>query len=240
VPRPPRPPTEGCLVHVFDHAAGSDPLFRDAPDRRIFLALLGETATTHGLDLLAWCLMGNHTHLLVRDRRGNLPAALRELKARYAATHNRRHGRFGPLFSGRYGARHVLDESHLLHAVRYVLLNPVAAGLVDHPSGWQWSSYGVSMGLEPAPAWSAAAEVTGMFARGEEEGRARLRAFVEEGIGRRPFDFRAAEKQGRRESTARVAKATAAERRAPSGSGRRGSWSDAGGCRQEGRGESRR
>ena len=100
----------------------------------------------------AYCLMGNHYHLLLETPDGNLSLAIRQLNGVYAQSFNRRHGRVGHLFQGRFESRLVEKETYLLAVSRYIVLNPVRANMVPHPSHWQWSSYRAHAGcVKPPP-----------------------------------------------------------------------------------------
>ncbi len=99
----------------------------------------------------AYCLMGNHYHLLLETPDGNLSLALRQLNGVYAQGFNRRHDRVGHLFQGRFGSSLVERETHLLEVSRYIVLNPVRADIVASPSDWQWSSYRAHTGRATPP-----------------------------------------------------------------------------------------
>jgi putative transposase len=101
----------------------------------------------------AYCLMGNHYHLVMQTRRANLSRLMRHINGIYSQAYNRRHGLVGHLFQGRFKAIHVDRDSYFLEVCRYVDLNPVRAGLVDEPSDWSWSSYRAHVGLASAPEW---------------------------------------------------------------------------------------
>ena len=116
------------------------------------LALLDHvTAKTSSWKVLAYCLMPNHVHLVVEAEVAELSDAMRRLNGGYAQRFNRVHGYRGHLFQGRFHSRPVLDEGHLPESIRYVVLNPVRAGLCERPEHWRWSSYRASVGLAPTP-----------------------------------------------------------------------------------------
>jgi len=85
--------------------------------------------------------MGNHYHLLIETPGANLSSFMHRLQAGYTIRHNRRHGKSGHLFQGRYKAIVVDKDGYLLELSRYIHLNPVRAGLVEKPGDWEWSSY---------------------------------------------------------------------------------------------------
>ncbi len=95
--------------------------------------------------------MTDHYHLLVETPHGGLSRGMQYLNGVYTERFNRRHGRVGHLFQGRFTAILVKKESHLLEVARYVVLNPVRAGMVRDPGDWRWSSYRATAGLAPVP-----------------------------------------------------------------------------------------
>ena len=93
----------------------------------------------------AYCLMSNHFHLLFETPKPNISSGMQRLKCGYAEYFNGRHSLEGHLFKQRFGSRLIETERHWLETLRYIALNPVRAGLCEHPSDWPWSSFfGVS------------------------------------------------------------------------------------------------
>lgn len=101
--------------------------------------------------------MGNHFHLLVETAEGNLPSGMRYLGGVSTQHVNRRHKLVGHVFQGRYKAVPVQKESHLLELARYLVLNPVRAGMVKSAQEWHWSSYHWTVGQALPPPWMNAA-----------------------------------------------------------------------------------
>ena len=140
--------------------------------------------------LHAWVLMTNHYHLLLETPDANLARGMRQLNGTYSQAFNRRHDRVGHLFQGRYKSILVERESHLLELVRYVVLNPVRAGMVRSPAEYRWSSYEETAGLRRAATWLKVDWTLGQFGQRREAARLRFRAFVSEGrsAAYRPWD----------------------------------------------------
>jgi putative transposase len=131
-------PPEG-LYHVTARGAGRIRIFRDDEDRRTFLALLGKTVRRNDWICHAFCLMGNHYHLLVETQLGCLSTGLHWLNALYARGFNDRHGRWGHLFGERFSCWVVESAEHSEAAALYIVGNPVRAGLCAEPEDWPWS-----------------------------------------------------------------------------------------------------
>jgi hypothetical protein len=108
---------------------------------------------------------------------------MRQLNGIYTQKFNRRHARVGHLFQGRFKGILIEREAHLLEVLRYVVLNPVRAGLVDAAEDWPWSSYRATAGDERPPGWLATAWTLAQFSGTEELARRRYRDFVAEGRG---------------------------------------------------------
>ena len=108
---------------------------------------------------------------------------MRHLNGVYTQASNRRHGRTGHLFQGRFKGIIVDRDAYLLQLTRYVVLNPVRAGIVDAPHEWPWSSCQAMIGTAPTPNWLAVDGVLSQFGSSREEARQRYRAFVYEGMG---------------------------------------------------------
>lgn len=173
----------GALHHVTARGNAQQPIFLDDADRHRFLTLLGEEILQQHWRCYAFCLMGNHYHLLLETPEPNLSCGMRRLNGRYTQYFNRRHHRVGHVLQGRFKSILVERESYLLELCRYVVLNPVRAGLVSTPHEWVWSSYGATTGAHPAPSWLAIDPVLSLFDKNRERAVLVYRQFVVDGIG---------------------------------------------------------
>jgi putative transposase len=182
VPRRPRFQAPDAIYHVTSRGTEGRPVFLDDLDRRRFLAVLAKVVGEHGWLCPAYCLMTNHFHLLVQTPDPDLAVGMHHVNSAYANYFNRRHDHVGHLFQARYGAAVVEREAHLLEACRYIVLNPVRAGLCRRPSGWRWSSYRATAGYVSRPPFLAAGWVLDQF--GYDPHRAALRyvEFVAAGL----------------------------------------------------------
>lgn len=130
----------GGVWHVYARGNDRGLIFRDDTDRHVYLRMLGQVVKRAGWSCKAYCLMSNHLHLVIETQEANLGWGMQLLHGHYALAFNRRHGRAGHLFQGRYGSTAIEDDGHLCMTLRYVELNPVEAGLCDRPEDWEWSS----------------------------------------------------------------------------------------------------
>lgn len=140
MPRYARKASSTDVYHVMARGASRQLIFEDDIDRKKFLSLLSEHANRNEMSIFAYCLMGNHVHLLVQDPCKKLSRAMKNIFASYASWFNLRHGRCGHLFQGRFKSEPVENDSYLLSVVRYIHKNPMAAGLAE-AKDWQWSSF---------------------------------------------------------------------------------------------------
>ena len=150
MPRPARFQYPGAWHHVMNRGASRQPIFLSRKDRRLFLKLLGEAVERCQIEVHAYCLMGNHYHLLVRTPEPNLHHAIHHLAANYVRGFNARHGRDGPLFRARYKSILVETDDYLLAVSRYIHRNPVGLGVTDL-AGFEWSSFRSYVGDQRPP-----------------------------------------------------------------------------------------
>jgi len=176
--RPLRLEFAGAVYHVTSRGNARQDIYGSDVDRREFLKVLSEVIARFNWICHGYCLMTNHYHLLIETIDPSLSQGMRQLNGRYTQSFNRSHSRVGHVFQGRYKSILVEKNSHLLELCRYIVLNPVAAGLVERPEQWQWSSYcatafpGQSDGVV-TPEW-----VLGQFSQYVEKARQQYRQFV--------------------------------------------------------------
>ena len=181
--RPLRIEIPGGLYHVTSRGDRREDIYHCDADRSLWLDVLAQCCERFNWIVHAWCQMGNHYHLVVETVEGNLSAGMRQLNGVYTQSMNRRYQRVGHVFQGRYKAIVVNRESHLLELLRYVVLNPVRAGMVAHPGQWPWSSYRTMVGQAACPAWVNPQWALSQFATQNAEQIARYEQFVIDGIG---------------------------------------------------------
>jgi len=161
--RAPRNQTPGFVRHVMSRGNGRMAIFLDPTDYRQFVNVLSDVVEDFKLECWNYCLMPNHYHATVQPSERNLSKAIACLNSEYAQWWNRRHQRVGHVFQGRFKDQLVDHETYMLTLSRYVVQNPVRAGLVNRPDEWLWSSYRATAGLDLAPAFLGATLTLRLF-----------------------------------------------------------------------------
>jgi len=182
--RPLRLQLPGGIYHVTARGNDRRSIFEDDDDCAHFLIVLAATVARYRVLCHAYCLMGNHYHLLLQTLEANLSVAMRHLNGVYTQRFNRRHERCGHVLQGRFGAQIVDGDAYLREVCRYIVLNPVRAGLVAHPGDWRWSSFLATSGETTVPGFLSVDWMRGLSgARTQAEAVRRFVSFVEAGIG---------------------------------------------------------
>ncbi|HET6632673.1 MAG TPA: transposase [Rhodanobacteraceae bacterium] len=141
MPRRPRLQLPGVPLHVTQRGVNRGAIFIDHLDRLHYHELLCEAAQEHAIAVHAYVFMSNHTHLLLTSTQPDgLARAMRNSGQRYVQAFNRRHGRTGTLWQGRFKSCLVNSDRHLLQVYRYIELNPVRAGMCARADDYRWSS----------------------------------------------------------------------------------------------------
>ena len=187
--RPLRLCFDGALYHVTSRGDRREAIYATREDRLYFNEVVEEVVQRFAWRIHAWCQMTNHYHLLVETPQANLSEGMRQLNGGYANGFNRKHGRVGHVFQGRYKAILVQRDPYLVELARYIVLNPVRAGMVDTAEQWRWSSFRQTAGMDEADAWLSSDAVLSHFAATRRDAVRRYRAFVAAGAqGASPWD----------------------------------------------------
>jgi putative transposase len=141
MPRAQRFSIENGLYHVMNRGAARRHIFVDDSLKSLFLGILEEVSYKYRFQVICYCIMGNHYHLLIRTEDANLSEGMRFLNSRYARQFNRLRLKDGPIFRSRFQSILISDDRYLLNVCRYIHLNPVEAGIVKRPEDYPWSNY---------------------------------------------------------------------------------------------------
>ena len=169
--RPKRIHYEGAIYHVTSRGNERRKIVLDDADRGMFLSVLAENVEQHQVVCHAWVLMDNHYHLLLETPAANLSMAMKHVNGIYTQKFNKKHHRVGHLFQGRYKSIVVEKDSYLKELCRYVVLNPVRAGMVKHPKEWKWSSYRGTAGLSKPDKWLETDWILGQFGKNKQQAK---------------------------------------------------------------------
>jgi len=181
--RPFRLKLAGGLYHVTSRGDRREDIFFDDADRLAWLEVFAQTCKRFNWVCHAWCLMDNHYHIVVETIEGNLAQGMRHLNGVYTQTFNRTHKRVGHVFQGRYKAIIVEKDGYLLELARYVVLNPLRAGMVKDIADWHWSSYAAMLGTQNAPEWLQTDWILGQFSPQRRRAINLYIDFVRAGVG---------------------------------------------------------
>jgi REP element-mobilizing transposase RayT len=171
--RPPRIEFSGALYHVSARGRDGSRVFLEPEDARRFIDFLGQVCGRFDWAVYAYCLLPGQAQLVIETRRPTLTEGMRRLSGRYVQAFNRRHGRRGPLFQGRFKAVLVDREPYLRQVCCAVLNAPVVAGLADQARAWRWSSCGAVL-RRRTPDWLARDALLALFGAEPEAARAAL------------------------------------------------------------------
>jgi putative transposase len=189
MPRRSRIDAAGALHHIIARGIDRCDIFRDNTDRDNFLDRLGGIIAETKTSCLAWALIPNHFHLLLRTGAVPVATVMRRLLTGYAVSHNRRHRRSGHLFQNRYKSILCQEDVYLLELVRYIHLNPLRSGIVKDIKAldkYPFSGHSAIM-RKVMRQWQDVDWVLKLYDDRPWMGRRRYRAFVEKGVsqGRR-------------------------------------------------------
>ena len=178
MPRPLRVRPPGGIFHITSRGNRRQHIFLEDADRERFLALLEMVIRRYAWICHAYCMMDNHVHLLIETPQENLSEGMQQLLGQYAQAFNRHHDFDGHLFQGRFKSTLVQSNWHLLELARYIVLNPVRAGMRGTAGDWAWSSYRAAAGEIRAPRFLTLDWLLGQFGRDLESARVSFTRFV--------------------------------------------------------------
>ncbi len=185
--RPLRLEYPGAIYHLTSRGDRRELIFEDDTDRLQWIEILSRACERYNWQVYAYCLMDNHYHILLETVDGKLCKGMRHLNGVYTQYYNRQHNRVGHVFQGRYKSIIVEKDAYLLELSRYVVLNPIRAGMVKKIEKWQWSSYRATIGDAVKPHWLQTDWLLSQFGRQRKRSRQRYIDFVRAGTGLPPI-----------------------------------------------------
>lgn len=187
--RPLRIEYADAVYHVTSRGNAQQDIVHDDGDRNTFFDVLKSARDRFNVVIHAYCLMDNHYHLLVETPDANLSKFMRHLNGVYTQRYNADYRQSGHLFQGRYKAILVQRDLYLSELSRYIVLNPVRAGMVKSAKDWPWSSYRATAGLSVGFSWLSSDWILSTFAVKKSKAVRLYRQFVSNGIKQaKPWD----------------------------------------------------
>ena len=171
-----------ATYHVMLRGNDGEPIFFSDSDRHKLCQLLQEAIERFHFSLHAFCFMSNHIHFAIRVTDVPLSDIMQNLTLRYVTYINRKHGRTGHLFQGRFKSLLIEDIGYLKELIRYIHLNPVRAGIVNKPDEYPWNSHCAYLTPSEFP-WVSAKQILNLFSHDETEGLNRYTQFIHNAIG---------------------------------------------------------
>ncbi len=141
MPRAAREKSESGIYHVMLRGVNKQQIFEEKEDYEKFIQILEDCKEISKFELYAYCLMGNHIHLLLRVENEPLETVFRRIGSRFVYWYNIKYERHGHLFQDRYKSEPVDDDAYFIMVLRYILRNPVKAGLSKEPKDYCYSNY---------------------------------------------------------------------------------------------------
>lgn len=178
----------GGYYHVIGRGLERRRIFADDADKDNFLARLGEKLPRLEMHCLAWAVMPNHYHLLIRVGEQPLSTLMASVLGGYAGHYNRRHMRHGYVFQNRYSSILCDENTYLLELIRYIHLNPLRAGItgtIDDLACYPWTGHAGISENRPRP-WHAAEDLLALFGKERRRALGRYKAFLAEGAKVKP------------------------------------------------------
>lgn len=140
----------GAIYHVTARGNRKSDIFYEREDYKVYLDIIKEALEYYkenNYELICYCLMTNHVHLLFKTTDKELGHIIGRINGRYAIYFNEKYGYVGHLFQGRYHCKIIRDDLHMIVESRYIHLNPVKAKIVKTPENYEWSSYSMYIGM---------------------------------------------------------------------------------------------
>ncbi len=180
--RPLRVEYKGAVYHILSRGNRAEFIFKEDADKEYFLRILQKAVEKYGIELYAYCIMGNHYHLLMGTPYGLLSKVMHTVQSSYGSYQQRERGWIGHVFAGRYKSLCVEKAGYILELSRYIHLNPVRAKIVKDPEEYCWSSYRLYVGKDKRPNWVNTEWLLEEYGKTRQAAQRKYRKFVEAGI----------------------------------------------------------
>ena len=181
--RPLRIQYPGAMYHIISRGNGRMTIYHSEKDWKKFIRFMERVTEKYNWVIHAYCLMGNHYHMLLETPDANMVPGMKQLNQFYSQFYNWKYIRVGSVLQGRYKSWLLEKESKFLDNCRYIVNNPVEAGMVEHPSLWPWSSFRATRGLEKVPPFLEKDFLLGYFSRSRKTAQRMYEDYVLEGVG---------------------------------------------------------
>ena len=181
--RPLRIQFPGAMYHIISRGVARMTIFHNEQDRGKFIQFMERVFEKYHWICHAYCLLGTHYHILLETPDANLVPGMKQLNQLYSQFYNWKYHRVGPVLQGRYKSWLVEKEEKFLDNSRYIVNNPVEAKMVQHPSGWPWSSFRATRGLEKVPGYLKTDFLLSHFSSSRKKAQIMYEDFVLAGIG---------------------------------------------------------
>ena len=141
MPRHARVLSENKIYHIVLKGINANRIFFSDNDYKLFIKYFKEACIDYNVEIIAYCLMSNHIHFVLKFNNEHMPELFKSFGAKFVPKYNYTHSKTGPLFNGRYYSSPINDDDYLISVLRYIHYNPVKAGICKYPSEYNWSSY---------------------------------------------------------------------------------------------------
>ena len=142
MPRNPRNYIKSEYLHIITQGINKSYIFNKTEDIKYYIKLMYKILKDYDISIIAYCVMNNHTHMLVRiNNIEQLSEYMKRVNLNYAMYYNRKYGRVGYLFKDRFKSEVIKDEQHYFTCIKYIYDNPVKAGICARAEDYKWSNY---------------------------------------------------------------------------------------------------
>ena len=141
MPRQARRKSESGIYHIMLRGINKQQIFEDSEDCEKFLQILNDCKAVSEYKLFAYCLMGNHIHILIQEDTESIEQVMKRISTRFVYWYNIKYQRIGHLFQDRFKSEPVEDDAYFMTVIRYIHQNPLKAGLCKNICDYKYSSY---------------------------------------------------------------------------------------------------